>query len=295
MPRMATMPLPSPCRPWHGVQKILKRFSPRSSSSRFTGIGNLFDSLETTISSSVTEPRATVFSSSGRSERPSVKKSEGDNGRFLGCRAISCLRLHPARTRPAANTPAARIRRTGERSEALIIFHLENVRSLELLQKTSRIREMKPRVAGLDAQIEAVAGGVPRETIDVEQRMMRTRQAIEREHAENRGQRGSQHGHLKRDGDKRRPAIERPPADILRIGNHRYPVLQTKTAKTAAQSANQGDQGHGVALQANSLRETLDGERRIRLEAAIARQARPLGRGDQLLRGFKLRHHAINV
>jgi len=42
------------------------------------------ESLGTTSPSSAMEPRATVFSMSGRSERPSAKNSEGESGRFFG-------------------------------------------------------------------------------------------------------------------------------------------------------------------------------------------------------------------
>src|SRR5260370_35833463 len=100
------------------------------------GIGNALDSLPTTISSSITAPRATVFSTSGRAERPSVKKSEGERGRFLGCSAISCLRLHPANKINEAATQAIAKRHAFDFvAEVLVIFHLVDVRGVEPLQK----------------------------------------------------------------------------------------------------------------------------------------------------------------
>src|SRR5882762_3131382 len=152
MPRMATMPFPSPCKPGQGVHKILYRSSPRSSSARFTGNGKLFDSFGTKSSSLESEPRATVFSTSGRSERPSAKNGEGESGLFFGWLAMSCRRYsHPApKTRQAAAQAATRQR------EALVIRHLGNMVRMEALQETCGVREMKLGVAGLNANKEAV-------------------------------------------------------------------------------------------------------------------------------------------
>src|SRR6267154_2550420 len=121
MPRIAIIPLPSPCKPWQGEQKILYRFSPRSRSSIVRGRGKAFESLGTVNSSRTREPRGTVFSTKGRAERPSVKKSEGERGRFLGCCAMSCLRLHPASKN---NDARAQMRSGAFGREELIIFQL---------------------------------------------------------------------------------------------------------------------------------------------------------------------------
>src|SRR5216684_4613440 len=146
MPRMAIMPLPSPCKPWQGVQKILYRSSPRSSSSRFTGNGKLLDSLGTKSSSLASEPRATVFSTSGRSERPSSKNGEGESGRFLGWLAMSCRRYSQPepKTRQTAAQAATRDR------EALIIRHLGNMMRVQALEEAGGVRQMKLRIAGFD-------------------------------------------------------------------------------------------------------------------------------------------------
>ena len=45
--------------------------------------------------------------------------------------------------------------------------------------------------------------------------------AVQRQHAEHGGQRGEQERGLEGDRDERRPAVERPPADVDRVGNHR--------------------------------------------------------------------------
>ena len=90
--------------------------SPRSSSSWVTGSGNVFESFGTNSASSASEPRATVFSRSGRSERPSVKKSDGDSGRFFGCSAMSCFRLQPASSKSAQRRTDSREDRAKSRA-----------------------------------------------------------------------------------------------------------------------------------------------------------------------------------
>ena len=62
-------------------------------------------------------------------------------------------------------------------------MHLGNVLRGKPLQKARRIREIKLFVASLDADKEAVTRGM-RETVSIENRMMRLRQPVEREHAE---------------------------------------------------------------------------------------------------------------
>src|SRR5580700_6314482 len=175
MPRIATMPLPSPCNPWQGVQKILKRPSPRSSSSWLTGSGNAFESFGIVSASSASTPRCTVFSRIGRSERPSVKKSDGVSGRFFGCSAISCFRLHPPSS--VENATAHSAMRAG-----LIILHLADVGRVDTLEEALRVVNIKFFVARLDAQEKLIGGRVLHEAIDVEQRMIRFRQAIQRKH-----------------------------------------------------------------------------------------------------------------
>src|SRR5437588_12223997 len=149
MPRIAIMPLPSPCKPWQGEQKILYRFSPRSRSSIVRGRGKAFESLGTDNASRTRAPRGTVFSTKGRAERPSVKKSEGERGRFLGCCAMSCLRLHPASKK---SDVSAQMRSGAFDSEELIIFHLADVCSFQLVEKTRRIGETELWVARFNAQ-----------------------------------------------------------------------------------------------------------------------------------------------
>src|SRR5580700_9091942 len=97
------------------------------------------------------EPRATVFSSSGRSDRPSSKNGLGERGRFLGWSAMSWRIWQPptATEKTAAHTPR-------RKREGLIIMHLGDVMRAEPLQKARGFGKMKLFVAGLDANKKAV-------------------------------------------------------------------------------------------------------------------------------------------
>src|SRR5206468_5417214 len=189
MPRMTTKPLPSPCKPWQGEQKILKRSSPRSRSLRSTVSGKLFESFGTKSSSSAIAPRATAFSTRGRSERPSPKNSEGESGRFFGWLAMSCRRYSqpPPKIREAAAQAAARQR------EVLIIRHLGDMVRVDVLEQARDFLQMKLRIPGLDTNKKTVRGSM-REAVHVENRMIRLVQFVQGEHTENRGERCPENG-----------------------------------------------------------------------------------------------------
>src|SRR5229473_3124735 len=152
MPRKATMPFPSPCKPWQGEQKILYRSSPRWSSSKLTSNGKLFESFGTKSSSLASEPRATVFSTSGRSERPSSKNDEGASGRFFGWLAMSCRRY----SQPAPQTRQAAAQAAARQREVLVIGHLGDVVGVNFLEDARAFRQMEFRIFGFDANKKTV-------------------------------------------------------------------------------------------------------------------------------------------
>src|SRR6266852_7638932 len=99
------------------------------------------------------------------------------------------------------------------------------------------------------------------ETVHIEERMMRAREPVQRQHAEYGGERGAEHGELEGDGNKGGPTVERAPANVERIGEDGYPILEEKAAEAAGQATDQGDQRHVVALQAEGFGEPLVGKR----------------------------------
>src|SRR5579885_2353878 len=94
-----------------------------------------------TSASSAMVPRGTVCSTSGRSERPSPKKSVGARGLNLGWSAMSWRQ--PPRNAKQKTAPAqTRI----FFSEALLIVHLGDVLRFQALQEPRGLRSEERRV-----------------------------------------------------------------------------------------------------------------------------------------------------
>src|ERR1700722_10238772 len=86
--------------------------------------------------------------------------------------------------------------------------------TVELLQELSRGENIELRVRCLKAKKELIAGGMLKSS-DVEYRMIRLRQPIQRQHADHRGETSDQNHTFKGDGNIRRPAIKRPSRDVV--------------------------------------------------------------------------------
>src|SRR5882672_5568204 len=236
------------------------------------------------------EPRATVFSTSGRPERPSAKNSEGESGRFFGWSAMSWRRYW----QPALKHRAAAPQAMAKMREVLIIGHLGDVMRVHFLKDARGVRQMKLRVAGLDAEKEAVRRGV-REAMDIEDRMMRLREPVQGEHAKHGGERRAENRQFESDGNKSRPAIERAAADVERIGDDVDPVLEEEPAEATRQAAYQTNRRHHVAFQSERLRKTFDRKWRVSVQAAVTRFADFLHRMNELFGSAELPHHAVDV
>src|SRR6266852_470271 len=183
---------------------------------------------------------------------------------------------------------------TARQREVLVKGHLGNVVRVEALQEARGVLQMKLRIASFDANEEAVRGCM-REAMHVENGMVRLRQAVQRKHSENRGERSPENGQLKGDGNKSGPAIEGTAADVQRVGDCRSPVLKAKSSDAPRQTTEKCNRRHQVALQAEGLREAFDREGSKGIEAAVARFANFLHGMEEFFRRAELAHHAVNV
>src|SRR5262245_42708462 len=111
---------------------------------------------------------------------------------------------------------------------------------LERFQKTARLGQIEFLVSRFDAQEKPVAAR-ERESRYVEHRVIRLRQAVERQHAEHGGQRCAENRALEGHRNKRRPTVQRLSADVERIRDRRHPVLQEVSGNAANQSADEHD------------------------------------------------------
>src|SRR5439155_14089019 len=224
-PRSTIIPRPSPTRPWQGEQEMLKRSCPRKSSARVSGTGRVATNIPSGPMAvwktrwARSSPRATVPSTGGRAPDPSSKKSLSASGFTFGWLNMSwrqaATATHRARTAPARHARPAP-------ASGLDIEHSARA---EIGEKGPRRRLVELRVLGLDAQEVAVPAR-QREARNVEHRMVRRRQAVQGEHAEDGEDPRDQDGHLEGHRDERRPGVVRTAADVERIRDGRDPVLQ---------------------------------------------------------------------
>src|SRR5438034_205640 len=92
-------------------------------------------------------------------------------------------------------------------------FHITNIHRLKSLQELHRFVMFKFRILRFNHQKETVTRR-QRKVWGVEDRMIRLRQLIQRQHPEYRGKRRHQHRAFKRNRNERRPTIKWFAADI---------------------------------------------------------------------------------
>src|SRR4051812_33431344 len=206
---------------------MLNRSCPRFMTAMVTGKGKPSPSVPaifpvTRNPSSGSSPRATVPGMRGRADMPSAKKSLGSSGSYLGWlgifwrQAVSASISSSASTRrrdaagPAGETPALRC-------AALRCVDLprdiDNLPRMECLEELPDAVKVELRIAGLDDEEELVARGLI-EAPHVEDGVIRHRQSVEGEHAEDGGERGDQDRALERDRNPGWPRVVRLAADV---------------------------------------------------------------------------------
>src|SRR5713226_4897910 len=146
---------------------------------------------------------------------------------------MSCRMSQPARNIMQLAAAIPQIPRA-----RLFIEHLGHMLRVNRLQEPGSLRQIKLGIGGFDAYEKAVRRGVAK-PLGIENRVMRLRQPIQRQHAKYGESALSENGQLKRDGNERRPAIQGPAADIHGIANEVYPKLEEKAGQTTSQAAEQ--------------------------------------------------------
>src|SRR5579885_3916425 len=168
--------------------------------------------------------RETVPRTGGRAERPSSKKLLASSGLYFGCCPICCL--HPAERRQkvkgkrqkkgdrrgrraAGATACSRLLPLRVACRPFAAPSVENIVHLKRVHASEQVGRLLPvelRVVGLDAEEEPVLRGA-REALHAKERVIRHRQAAQRQHAEDREERREQNRQLERDRDVHRPTV----------------------------------------------------------------------------------------
>src|SRR4029079_14552036 len=182
-------------------------------------------------------PRATVPSTSGRADRESPKNADSRSGTYFGWSCISWR--HAAKNKHAATEDTKETEDTKDRKErterrtedrtarqrrlpsvtfvtSVSLFLIGNCGDLpgtEGCQEVARPFEIEFRVGSLDTEEEPVPAR-QREARHVEHRVIRLRQAVQRQHAQHRGERGDENRALEGHRDERRPTVQGLSADV---------------------------------------------------------------------------------
>src|SRR3954449_6532344 len=209
---------------------MLKRSSPRFRTCGVTAIGKpsmswpLILPLLTT-GSMASSPRATVPGMRGRADMPSAKKSLGSSGSYLGWLDIF-WRQETRRQKPETRRKKPSMRSLDAPLLVSAFWFLvslprdiDNLPRVQCLEELPDAVEVELRIARLDDEEELVARGLI-EPPHVEDGVIRHRQAVQRQHPEDRGKRRDQDRAFQGDRDPRRPRVVRLAADVERIADH---------------------------------------------------------------------------
>src|SRR4051812_6729400 len=137
---------------------------------------------------------------------------------------MSCRHAVSATHARAMTAALTRVSRLGRN-----VGYSQRIQVLEELPGRGRL---EARIGGFDDQEEPVGRGA-RKRFDVEHRMVRLRELVERPHAEERGERRPEYGGFEGHWNELRPADERPPTHVERIRNRRHPRLEREAAGAA--------------------------------------------------------------
>src|SRR5689334_15807331 len=155
------------------------RSRPRASRSPVSGTGSrsLFGSSRAIASAA--PPRGTVPATGSRAHFPSAKSALGASGSQRGCSDIVWWQATATAATTSARVGSAR--------------NFGDLRGAEPAQQLGRRPPVEARVARVDGEEEAILGRA-REARDVEERVVRHREAVQREHPEEGGEPPEEHG-----------------------------------------------------------------------------------------------------
>src|SRR6188474_562082 len=133
---------------------------------------------------------------------------------------------------------------------------------LQAFKKLPGAAQVETRIGGFDTHEEPV-GRRTGELGNVEHRVIRLRQLVQRPHADERRQRGAEHRRFERHRNELRPAVKGAGADVQRVGVDLCPVLEAESAKAAHEAAQEHQDRQSRTLQPQRLFQLFDRNRRV--------------------------------
>src|SRR5207237_444802 len=119
------------------------------------------------------------------------------------------------------------------------------------------------------------------------------RQTVEGEHTEHGAERSEKNRALECDRDPCRPTVERTAADVPRITDHIGVPAHEKAAGTAEESHDQDDDRELRSVEADRFCQSMNRERRKRIDIDVSAFACGVCTVEQRLRIVELRDHAV--
>src|SRR5262249_9965754 len=244
------MPLPSPNLPWHGRHVMLNRLSPRSRISMTSLLRVAASALSLNGNpSSPTElawPGVAAFgaATASASEPRAIAPSGGCRfapSSLTSIRGLSCMSCRQAETEETT------AREKNRPKIFNLFFDIDHLFRPQALEEGAGLGFVVFRIVRFDAQEEAILRRAG-EVRHVEDRVIRLRQTVHQQVADEGAERRQQHRAFERDRNERRQTQQRSPADVDRIDEGRSPVLQRKSAQPAENAENQRAQRHVIAV-----------------------------------------------
>src|SRR4029453_1800941 len=114
--------------------------------------------------------------------------------------------------------------------------NVADLRRVKPLEELRGLLAIELRIPRLEEQEEPVARGA-REPLDVERGVIRLRQAVQHDHADDRRQRREEDRQLEAHRYELRPAVERLAADVDRVRDLVNPLLQADAGRQTPHTA----------------------------------------------------------
>src|SRR3954451_4246890 len=282
---------------------MLKRSCPRFMTCAVTANGKPSPSAllilpVTRNPSSGSSPRATVPGIRGRADMPSAKKSLGSSGSYLGWFDIF-WRQETRRQKPETRRKKPSMRSLDAPLLVSAFWFLvslprdiDNLPRVQCLEELPDAVEVELRIARLDDEEELVARGLM-EPPHVEDGVIRHRQAVQREHAED-GREGCEEDRaFERDRDPSRPRVVRLATDVERIADHVRVPAHEEAGQSADDAADQDDGGHAGRVHPHRFVQSVNRVRREGVHLRVAGRARGFGGAHQVRRRGELGDDAV--
>src|ERR1700735_4016382 len=198
---------------------------------------------------------------------------------------IASAATHSSPRKPADPSPRIpKFRKLG--------LNFVNSKRFQTVEKHFGLVQIEILVARLHHQEKTVVRS-PRELRHVENRMIRSRQSIQRKHSKHSAEGRAQHRQLERNRNEMWPAVVRFAAHVQWVTQHVRVPLHSKAGQPPQQAARKHEGRKNRSIKANRLIQTMNRHWRIRVNLPVAGLVGALRRLQQLLGRLEFRKQSV--